>query len=130
MMNSLCNITVYCRLGHIKPDTRQYQQDGVYVYPTSKVDYNITLEEQAPLFVAVEIPLDKKYIHNYLDFRTEEQITTELMNDTPKEEIELPDPILTIEGLKFLRDALQEEFSTETLEVSNDEIDKIKEGFN
>lgn len=121
------NIKIYCRVLFINPDTRQYQQNSMKVVPSPLLEEKKTLEEVTPLYIEVAIPLDREYIANYSDYRPEELIMAELgfepegeVTVTPLEEIQ---PILTVEGAKYLRDRLQEETKEDNEEAEEFEDD-------
>ena len=125
-------IDIYCRVLFINPDTRQYQQNSMKVIPSPVYEPNCIMDNMSPLYVRVPIPLDREYIANYSEFRPEKKILAEIgFDDKIKEsaadavecEERVIKPILTVKGVKLLRDLLQEEEKDETDEV-DEELEK------
>ena len=124
------DIDIYCRVLFINPDTRQYQQNSMKVIPSPVYEPDCIMDNMSPLYIKIPIPLDREYIANYSEFRPEEKILTEIgfgdkIEDTEKlESVECEErvikPILTLKGVKLLRDLLQEEEKDETDEVDEE----------
>ena len=114
-------ITIYFRWLFIAPDKRQYQQGSSKLVPSPLLEYEYTMETMTPQYVAVSIPLDPEYIENYREFRPDEKILEELGYDNPKKEVEhTPLPVLTISGMRLVRDTLQIEENTSEFEQEDD----------